>query len=190
MNTETNLPDGLKLAMDIIESTMAGPNARSRARSAVKSEHAQRVTLQHHACDLAQRVADLEAERVDLLTKEFDLVAERDTLRARLAEIEGQEPICWAAVDFAGGTSVEYVAAWKEAVNEHINDCINLHEIDAATGWVVRPLFSRPVPAVPAGWRLVPEEPTPEMEEAGKRWGDLPLTTWLDMLDAAPEAAR
>jgi hypothetical protein len=59
MTTE-QLPDGLQLAVEIIESTLAGPNARARARSAIRAEHAQRLTLQHHAADQAQRITDLE----------------------------------------------------------------------------------------------------------------------------------
>jgi hypothetical protein len=53
-----------------------------------------------------------------------------------------------------------------------------------------RPLYARPVPAIPDGWMLVPEEVTPEMEDAGRRWGACPLNTYLDMISAAPEAAR
>lgn len=52
-------------------------------RDGCRVEHAQRLMLQHHAADMAQRVADLEAER--------------DELRARLAEIEAQEPVRWVA---------------------------------------------------------------------------------------------
>ena len=48
------------------------------AIDAIRAEHHQRVTLQNLAAGQAQRIAQLEAER--------------DELRAKLAEIEGQEP--------------------------------------------------------------------------------------------------
>jgi hypothetical protein len=63
MSTE-ELPEGLQLARDAC-SILTQPDA-SNARSAIRNEHAQRVTLQHNAADLAQRVADLEAERDEL----------------------------------------------------------------------------------------------------------------------------
>lgn len=34
--------------------------------------------------------------------------------------------------------------------------------------YTVRPLYARPVPAIPAGWKPVPVEPTPEMIRAGE----------------------
>ena len=62
MSTE-QLPDGLQLAVNIIREAEWPEGAGGNPLDAVLNEHAQRLTLQHHACDLAQRVADLEAER-------------------------------------------------------------------------------------------------------------------------------
>ena len=54
------------------------------AADGLLEEHRQRITLQHHAADLVQRIADL--------------IAERDKLAARLAEIESQPPVAWVPV--------------------------------------------------------------------------------------------
>jgi hypothetical protein len=194
MNTETNLPDGLNLAIQYcnIGTTQ---ERRNFAADAIRTEHAQRVTLQHHACDLAQRIAELEAERDttaahvasiarqlggealqvdDIAVRVLAVVAERDALRARLAQIEGQEePVAQVEVSVPHLRSIV------------VRDIPGGEIPDAGTQ-----LYARPVPAIPAGWKLVPEEPTPEMEKAGERWGSFPLTTWMDMMDAAPEAAR
>jgi hypothetical protein len=72
MNTEMKLPDGLQLAeflMGVARDHAIFPEQREKCRvaiDAIRAEHDQRVTLQHHAADLAQRVADLAAERDSL----------------------------------------------------------------------------------------------------------------------------
>lgn len=94
MTTE-QLPDGLQLAVEIIESTLAGPNARSRARSAIRAEHAQRLTLQRlHDAATAERdeLAHGHRSQHDADSAELRRVCadrdaarkERDELRARL----------------------------------------------------------------------------------------------------------
>ena len=74
------LPDGLQLAVTLLEGDRDAFVACQRhpihgleaddeeiageyicAIDAIRAEHAKRLTLQHHAADLAQRVADLEA---------------------------------------------------------------------------------------------------------------------------------
>lgn len=59
------LPDGLNIAVEMIGEYAESGTCCSRrpavAIDAIRAEHAQRVTMQHHACDLAQRVADLES---------------------------------------------------------------------------------------------------------------------------------
>jgi hypothetical protein len=52
-----------------------------------------------------------------------------------------------------------------------------------------------PVPAIPAGWRLVPVDPTPGMLEAGlsaqnEAWNVHYAHIYAEMIAAAPEAAR
>lgn len=128
MNNETKLPDGLCAADEILSKSDYISEAVDFARDAIRAEHAQRVTLQHHAADQAQqiedlrfaaeaggrRIAELEAERDhaashiasiacqlgsealqvdDIAVRVLAVVAERDELRARLAEIEAQEPV-------------------------------------------------------------------------------------------------
>jgi hypothetical protein len=55
MNTETKLPDGLQLAVDLLDA-----DGEHYYAKCVRDEHAQRLMLQHHAANLARRVADLE----------------------------------------------------------------------------------------------------------------------------------
>ena len=67
----------------------------------------------------------------------------------------GQEPVAWhvCSVNSDGSLSLEFAAPWEELAHEHINDAINEHDIDGATSWVVRPVYTHPPapqPAVPA----------------------------------------
>lgn len=73
--------------------------------------------------------------------------AERKGAEAMRAEIEAHEPACWAVIDPTGGGSVEYTAAWREACHEHIGNMITEADMPEAAGFLVRPLFTRPVPA-------------------------------------------
>ena len=65
------------------------------------------------------------------------------------------------------------------------------------THWMPLPDLpgAQPAPSVPAGWKLVPIEPTPEMIDAAEYvdWGDADvrgscINAWDRMLAAAPEA--
>lgn len=170
------LPDGLDLAVEMIathvEEEVGGcrltPSALLKKRqgvaaiAAIKSEHSQRVTMQHHSADLAQRIAELEAERDntaahvasiarqlgdaalqvdDIAVRVLGLVAERDALRARLAEIEAQEPICMVQMTTTGGRL------------RYNPDAKQLPEHGMA-------LFARPVPA----------QAVPDADSARFRW--------------------
>jgi hypothetical protein len=205
MNTETKLPDGLDAAVALIGVALDHAifdeqrKQCADAVDAIRSEYAQRLTLQHHAADQAQRVADLEVER-NKLAHEHHLVRadaqarvdaaviralsaekERDELRARLAELDRQEPICTVQMTTTGGRLRYNPDA--EALPEH-----------------GMPLYARPVPAIPAGWRLVPVEPTREMLGAvvssmddfllGDGAENQYRADWAAMIAAAPEAAR
>jgi hypothetical protein len=62
-------------------------------------------------------------------------------------------------------------------------------------GYHEEPLYARPVPATPDGWRLVPVDPTPGMLEAGlsaqnEAWNVHYAHIYAEMIAAAPEAAR
>ena len=51
-----------------------------------------------------------------------------------------------------------------------------------------RAMFEAGRSAAPAGWRLVPAEPTANMLYAGSKWAcSLALETYKDMIAAAPE---
>jgi hypothetical protein len=120
MTNETKLPDGLQLAERLIG--VARDHAifneqREQcgvAIDAIRAEHDQRLTLQHHAADLAQRVADLEAERDRLQHDRHRVRADaqarvdaavlralaaeqmRDELRARLDASNADAATAWA----------------------------------------------------------------------------------------------
>ncbi len=66
-------------------------------------------------------------------------------LRELLAEPQG-EPVAWhvCSVNSDGSLSLEFAAPWEELAHEHINDAINEHDIDGATSWVVRPVYTHP----------------------------------------------
>ncbi len=51
------------------------------------------------------------------------------------------------------------------------------------------PLYAHPAPAVPAGWKLVPVKPTPEML-ASTSWPGCAGTDYAHMLAAAPAAPQ
>jgi hypothetical protein len=127
MTAETKLPEGLQLAVDLIEAYSwqldeASEDEPDQAEIAIRAEHTQRLALQ-------QRVAGLEAER--------------DTLRARLAELEGQEPVAhYRKSD----------AAWLQSGN-----CTTVYR-HAAEDWT-EPLYARPVPAITAGWKPIESAP-------------------------------
>jgi hypothetical protein len=180
----------------------------NRAAAELQAERAQRVTLQHHAADLAQRVADLEAERdalADALHKARSsvqwrdgrlnqlqiaqvrmrdpertmvcdilangallepagsryatpqpaaelsaVIAERDALAARLAEIERAKVVRWEARLKGGGT-------WKMCLpSDH--DEIQAGD-DAWRGWESRALIVCPEP------KAIPQPPAADHRE-------------------------
>jgi hypothetical protein len=76
--TNEQLPDGLELAQNLISRAWhlgaCSTESMEFAAKSIDTEHTQRITLQRHAADQAQRIADLGKER--------------DELRARLAELD------------------------------------------------------------------------------------------------------
>lgn len=94
-------PTGLQLAISLL--AQIGDDDSDAAIAAVHDlaeAHAQRLTLQHHAADQVWRIADLEVKCVTLKELHDAATDERDELRARLAEIEAQEPV--ALVETSG----------------------------------------------------------------------------------------
>ena len=84
------LPEGLELAVDVLLEESArnvligAPESWNEelgaAIDAIRAEHAQRLTLQHHAADQAQRIADLETKCVTLKRLHDAAADERDAL--------------------------------------------------------------------------------------------------------------
>ena len=149
---------------------------------------------------LAQRAEAAEARASNLNDGWLNAIAERDEARAKLAELEKQEPYGYVHnVCNPPGSGVA-ASIFKEE-NRHYG----------------RPVFARPASAislaelVPDGWKLVPVEPTKEMVAAGqdkfeecidsgfdscedgstyeysKISSDAPYLVYIAMLAAAPE---
>ena len=174
--TNEQLPEGLQMAIRLIKDAEWADEATAKAKHAVNYEHAQRITLQHHACDQAQRIAELEAERDELALKhrsqhdadsaELRRVCaardaarkERDELRARLAEIEGQEP-----VDAHVRLRLNQRSDWlrPEPTKDEPTPLERAKYL--AGNWPkryeMRLLYARPVPATPNGWRPIETAP-------------------------------
>lgn len=95
-----------------------------------------------------------------------------------------QEPVAWhvCSVNKDGSLSLEFAAPWKELAHEHINDAINEHDIDGATSWVVRPVYTSPQPQ-----RTEPSQDTPpQRPPTPTGWSD---TDWIAHLATMPPIA-
>ena len=91
---------------ELADALKKSKSSRVDAVNRLKAEHTQRITMQHHAADQAQCIADLRRDRDELAAanaalheqvndwhrKAVETRAERDALAARLAQIEAQEP--------------------------------------------------------------------------------------------------
>lgn len=147
MNEEVNLPEGLQLAVKLL--AQIGDDESDRAIAAVHAAADERDELRAKYDELLVALHGIGAA---LGIQEGDRspysvtcgVLERVN---RLAEIEAQEPACWAVIDPTGGGSVEYTAAWREACHEHIGDMITEADMPEAANFLVRPLYARPIPA-------------------------------------------
>lgn len=103
---------------------------------------------------------------------------ERANLRAKIAQMEKQEPV--ATVYYKAGNCIRWVEylGWQK-----LKDGTNLYALPVA----------QPAPSVPDGWQLVPIEPTQEMLIAGQsEWlesagADPCFYVYRAMLAAAPE---
>ncbi len=139
------------------------PATISALLAELNAEQAQRITLQHHAADLAQRVADL--------------TAERDELRARLAEIEQAEPVA-----VVGET---YSLLWASPGT--LSEIARRHGIKVGSL-----LYTRPTPAAapelePTGWTMVPADSVNWRDDDTR--GSV-INMWHCMLAAAPDHAE
>jgi len=94
-----------------------------------------------------------------------DLNNEIESLRAELDAINSQNPCSY---EVYSRDTVEFSASYEQACHEHINCAIVDYDVDGADNWKVRPVYARPVPAIPDSYVLAPVEPTDEMTLAGK----------------------
>ena len=108
----------------------------------------------------------------------------------------GQEPVAWhvCSVNSDGSLSLEFAAPWEELAHEHINDAINEHDIDGATSWVVRPVYTHP-PA-PQRKPLTRDQIMEYVREAGLDWhrgwimGEPPVNRYEEFARAILAAAQ
>jgi hypothetical protein len=231
MTNETKLPDGLELAVAHIEelrsiyavqfANASGTVHHLRIKrtahlvatcdvaiDAIRAEHTQRLTLQHHAADQAQRIVELEAER-DVLREQKQLLIE-----AQLDEISENlrlRDLAVANADENITAVIERVIRERDELRTRLAERQEPVAIskDGNLFWAGNPqdnrgvncsLYAHPVPAIPAGWKLVPVEPTQKMLGEGACASCLPgphyigeqaaAASYRNMLTAAPEAAR
>jgi hypothetical protein len=112
------------------------------------------------------------------------------------ASLLDQEPVAWhvCSVNSDGSLSLEFAAPWEEFAHEHINDAINEHDIDGATSWVVRPVYTHP-PA-PQREPLTQDQIMEYVREAGLDWhrgwvmGEPPVNRYEEFARAVLAAAQ
>lgn len=102
----------------------------------------------------------------------IDLIRQRDELRAKVEQMERQEPAGYG-VRYVEPTNGEedWDSIWMHRVfaEDHIKDFTQAYvDIGEPVGAItVVPLYAlpgaQPAPSVPEGWKLVPVEPTQEM---------------------------
>ena len=102
--------------------------------------------------------------------------ADLRTVVSLLNDIAGQKPFAWAIRD-----------GWSQTRFSVDPDTPILGTRRA--DYVVDALYLHPAPAAPAGWKLVPVEPTPEML-ASTSWPGCAGTDYAHMLAAAPAAPQ
>lgn len=119
------------------------PNSPAR-HAAIEAENATRVAAEQFAANREQRIADLETKCGTLKRLHDAVAAERDELRARLAEIDGQEPVAWMPYWGLGRMIPHPFAFIDKSSAELIASQIK-------SNTEVRPLYVRPVPAIPDG---------------------------------------
>lgn len=191
------LPDGLNIAVEMIGEYAESGTCCSRrpavAIDAIRAEHAQRVTLQHNACDMAQQIEDLRFAAESGGRRIAELEAERDHTAAHVASIARQLGDESLQVDDIAVRVLGLVAE-RDALRAKLDGI----EAQEPVMYVLRsaasrpqpsvvthqrylsvaisdrvdeglehldPLYARPVTAqaAPDGWRLVPADPTEKM---------------------------
>ena len=130
---------------------------------------------------------------------------ERDALRAKVAEMERQEPVAWYSKQYGfvymsrhssqfEHGSILYLRngtpAWRIEGSSKVA-LLDMASLPHGTVFYALP-GAQPAPSVPGGWKLVPIEPTSEMLDKGSDqsfgYVSIALDVWAAMLAAAPEA--
>ena len=123
---------------------------------------------------------------------------ERDALRAKITEMERQEPVAWMLNCPTLGGDIGWILSWTQS---GAGLCNRLQGEENEKRLYALPC-AQPETRSPDGWKLVPIEPTPMMKTAGigvEVYQDSPPSsdclTWEEaeaiytaMLAAAPEA--
>lgn len=129
--------------------------------------------------DIVERIKDAENATHALFNHIFqDAREEIERLRAKIEQMERQEPIAWTtklALEL-GSSALGFDACRGNLWGEKV---VPLYALPGA----------QPAPSVPEGWQLVPIEPTTEMlRAANEEWEGKPTAMiWADMLAAAPK---
>ncbi len=97
------------------------------------------------------------------------LISERDELAAKLAEIERAEPVAWSPA--LTHTDYEKTRVWCNGKPRDEDVAYWKSQGIGITLAYSHPTAPQPV-AVPAGWKLVPVAPTPEMVQAANDGDD------------------
>lgn len=96
---------------------------------------------------LQSAVEELEAQLAEANKMQSMLASVNKQLRARLAEIEKQEPVYWAVFDEDGDPM--HITFSRQMAHDHINDAFDYdgRYIEEACKWVARPVYLHPSPA-------------------------------------------
>ena len=128
--------------------------------------------------EAAEKDIALKERVIDSLGSELNAVAkERDELRAKIAEMEQQEPV---AIILNAPKLKRHAFLLEEG--KKLPHKTKLYALPGA----------QPAPSIPEGWKLVPVDSTSEMDVAGSDHCDGYRSTaeavWSAMIAAAPEA--
>ena len=140
--------------------------------------------------DIVDRLNDSLSAGYSELRKEA--VAEITRLRAKIAEMERQEPVMWVNSSDINSSRINKERGGRG--DQHTCS-------ETKTAYHDAPLYAlpgaQPAPSIPEGWKLVPIEPTHEMLYAGEdtfipTYTGTPVSAPIDvyraMIAAAPEA--
>ena len=101
--------------------------------------------------------------------------------RVAIEEAEKQEPVAWIKRHILDTSTDVYVETNKYDAEQWLS------QYKEGFAWI-EPLYLHPASSIPEGWKLVPIEPTPEMQNVMDKGSA--YNTWRNMLDAAPQSPK